>query len=152
MVAIFGNIIYKNLMDKKEINFYFKIVIKALVSVGILLVIIILINGFIKTEKIEWKEFIEFISFCLILILIINPKLSIKVPGVFEIRNELSQVEKQLSAVAKNISNIKINIQNENINWPSIGEYTGSAESDASTINFIPEENDSLTKEINKID
>lgn len=137
-------------MDKRELNFYFKIIIKTLVSVSILFSITILVGGFMKVERIEWKEFIEFVAFCLLLFFIINPKLNIKVPGVFEIKTELGEIRKNLSVVAQNISNIKIDVDSkQSIDFhPS---FTGSAKSDASTINFIPEENNTLTKEINKI-
>lgn len=138
-------------MDKREIILYFKIVVRIIISAVIFIVILVLLNKFIESGKIEWKEFIEFISLCLLQYFIINPKISIKIPGVFEIKTELSRVEKQLSDVARNISNIKINIDSkQNVDYhPSI--FTESAESDASTTKFIPEDNNTLTREVNKI-
>jgi len=92
---------------------------KALIFSFISLVIIILLYEFI-VDGIDWLGFIEFIISCLLLIFLVE-KINIKVPGLLEIKTELSEIKRSLSVVAQNISNIK-NVNKTTIVTPTYYE------------------------------
>ena len=71
-----------------------KIVAKGVIFIFVSIVIVTLIISFVF-HGVDWLGFVEFIISCLILIYLID-KVSLKIPGLFEIKNEIGEVKKEL--------------------------------------------------------
>lgn len=76
----------------------------------IISVICILITHFLKSEKIDWTEFLEFLFLCLLLVFLIYPGISIKIPGILDMNQKLENIKDQLIHISNNITNIKIHV------------------------------------------
>jgi hypothetical protein len=81
-------------MSKSKVIYVIRIIAKGLIFIFVSIAAIILIVNFIY-NGIDWIGFVEFVASILLLIYLID-KISVRIPGLFEIKNEIGEVKKEL--------------------------------------------------------